>query len=97
MEIPAVLARLVNDVLDNRIARGAIGRANDARDTALATQDAVLGLLNLPTATEVGTVLSRIKSLSQRMELLEDSVEQLNATMSRIERHLAEQKVDAQV
>ena len=77
-----MLVNIVNQVLDNPVARGAIERAQDARDGALAAQDAVLGVLNLPTATVVETVLLRLKSISQRLEQLEDSIEQLNANVA---------------
>ncbi|GAB4583701.1 hypothetical protein [Nocardia sp. IFM 10818] len=88
-----MITNLLNDVLSNPIARGAIDRAQDARDAALEAQEAVLGLLNLPTATGVDTILHRMKSISQRLELLEDAVENLNrsaATIASISKKLTE-------
>ncbi|MBL1074687.1 hypothetical protein JK358_09785 [Nocardia sp. 2] len=79
-----MLTSFLNDILENPIAKGAIDRANDARDTALATQQAILSLLNLPTATDVETITHRLKSISQRLEQLEDAVDNLNRTATTI-------------
>ncbi len=75
-------AGLLNDVLAHPVTRGAIERTTDARDTALATQEAVLGLLNLPTAAEVERVFQRLRSISQRLELLEDAIDSVGGSIS---------------
>lgn len=88
-----MFTELLNDVLSNPVTKTAMGRVQDARDTALATQEALLGLLNLPTAADVDTILHRVKSLSQRLELLEDAIENLNrstATIASISKKLTD-------
>lgn len=88
-----MFTELLNEVLSNPVTKTAMGRVQDARDTALATQDALLGLLNLPTAADVDTILHRVKSLSQRLEMLEDAIENLNrstATIASISKKLTD-------
>lgn len=71
--------RLFNTIMDTPIARGAIEAGNDVRDAALHTQDAVLDLFNVATANEINRLIQQVKSISRRLEALEDAVDQLTA------------------
>ena len=57
---------------------GAIGRAFDAREKAAQAQEVALGALNLPSAADIERLTRRIRSLSQRLESIEDGVERLD-------------------
>lgn len=88
--------KLVNIVLDHPAAADALQRTGELRDAALAVQEAVLGMLNLPTASDVSRLDARLRSTSQRLEGIEDALEHLSgqvgvlpAALRGIEAHLA--------
>jgi hypothetical protein len=56
---------------------GAIARAFEAREKALQAQEAALGALNLPSAADIERVTRRLRSLSQRLEGIEDAIDRL--------------------
>jgi len=67
----------------NPVVHAAIARAFDAREKAVAAQEAAMGALNIPSAADVERVTRRLRSVSQRMEGIEDSLD-------RVEERLAE-------
>jgi hypothetical protein len=93
------LGRALSDLLDNPILTGAIGRAFDAREKAAQAQELAMGALNLPSAADIERLTRRLRSLSQRLEGIEDGVDRLNrsltapkveARLARIEERLGE-------
>lgn len=68
------LGRALTDLLDSPVISGAIGRAFDAREKAAQAQELAMGALNLPSATDVERLTRRLRSLSQRLEGIEDGV-----------------------
>jgi TolA-binding protein len=100
------LGRALSDLLDNPILTGAIGRAFDARERAVQAQELAMGALNLPSAADIERLTRRLRSLSQRLEGIEDGVDRLSrsltapkveARLEKIEGQLGElsRKVDA--
>lgn len=85
------LGKALADLLENPLVTGAIGKAFDARDRAAEAQEIALGLLNLPTATDIERLTRRLRSIAQRMEGLEDGVQRIGRTLSEstVERRLA--------
>ncbi|WP_069159828.1 hypothetical protein [Nocardia altamirensis] len=75
------LFRIVNDVLSSPLAKSAIVLATQARDSALHGQDAALGFLNLPTADNVDRILRQVRGLSQRLEHLENTLDDIADSM----------------
>jgi hypothetical protein len=84
------IGRALSDLLDNPLLTGAVGRAFDAREKAAQAQELAMGALNLPSATDIERLTRRLRSLSQRLEGIEDGVE-------RIGRSLASPKVEARL
>lgn len=72
------LGRALSDLLDNPLLTGAIGRAFDAREKATQAQEVAMGALNLPSATDIERLTRRLRSLSQRLEGIEDGVGRLD-------------------
>ena len=56
---------------------GAIARAFDAREKAVQAQEAAMGALNLPSAADIERVTRRLRSLSQRLEGIEDAMDRI--------------------
>jgi len=74
------LGRALSELLESPLFTGAIGRAFDAREKAAQAQEVALGALNLPSAADIERLTRRIRSLSQRLEGIEDGVERLDSS-----------------
>src|ERR1044071_7426038 len=72
------LGKLAQDLLENPLVNGAIARAFTARERAGQAQEAALGALNIPTAADVERLTRRLRSVSQRLEGIEDGVDRLD-------------------
>ncbi|MEV6558215.1 hypothetical protein AB0M22_21050 [Nocardia sp. NPDC051756] len=75
------LFRIVNEVLNSPLTKSAITLATQARDSALLGQDAALDFLNLPTADNVDRILRQVRGLSQRLEQLENTLDDIADSM----------------
>jgi hypothetical protein len=71
------LGRVAEELVANPVVNGAIARAFEARERALQAQEVALGALNLPSAADIERVTRRLRSLSQRLEGIEDAIDRL--------------------
>ncbi|MBA2631291.1 MAG: hypothetical protein H0U84_09780 [Thermoleophilaceae bacterium] len=71
------LGRIAEELIGNPVVNGAIARAFDARERAVQAQEAAMGALNLPSAADIERVTRRIRSVSQRIEGIEDALDRL--------------------
>jgi chromosome segregation ATPase len=76
------LAKLAQDLLENPLVSGTISRAFEARERAAQAQDAALGALNLPSAADLERLTRRVRSVSQRLEGIEDAVDRLDERLA---------------
>src|ERR1700684_4555314 len=85
------LGRALADLLDNPLVTSTIGRAFDARERAAQAQELALSALNIPTAADIERLTRRLRSVSQRLEGIEDGVHRLNRALTEgsVERRLA--------
>jgi CRP-like cAMP-binding protein len=81
------LGKLAQDLLENPLVNSALTRAFDAREKATQAQEAALGALNIPSAADIERLTRRLRSVSQRLEGIEDGVD-------RLDQRLAELKAD---
>ena len=72
------LGKLAQDLLENPLVSGAITRAFEARERAVAAQEAAMGALNIPSAADVERLTRRLRSVAQRLEGIEDSLDRLD-------------------
>lgn len=72
------IGRLAQEMLDNPVVSGALARAFEAREKATQAQGVAMGALNLPSANDVERLTRRIRSLGQRLDGIEDSVDTVN-------------------
>jgi len=72
------LGKLAQDLLENPLVTGAIGRAFDAREKAVSAQETAMSALNLPSAADLERLTRRLRSVSQRLEGIEDGVDRLD-------------------
>jgi chromosome segregation ATPase len=76
------LGRLAQELLENPLVHGALSRAFEAREKAGAAQEAAMGALNLPSAADIERLTRRVRSLSQRLEGIEDGVDRLDTRLA---------------
>ena len=72
------LGKLAQDLLENPLVNSALTRAFDAREKASQAQEAAMGALNIPSAADVERLTRRLRSVSQRLEGIEDGVDRLD-------------------
>jgi HEPN domain-containing protein len=71
------LGRVAEELIANPVVNAAVARAFEAREKALQAQEAAFGALNLPSAADIERVTRRLRSLSQRLEGIEDAIDRL--------------------
>jgi uncharacterized coiled-coil protein SlyX len=76
------LGKLAQELLENPLVNSAITRAFDARERAVQAQEAALGALNLPSAADIERLTRRLRSVSQRMEGIEEAVDRLDQRLA---------------
>lgn len=72
------LGKLTQELLENPLVTGAIAKAFEAREKASAAQEVAMGALNLPSAADLERLTRRLRSVSQRLEGIEDSVDRVD-------------------
>src|SRR3954465_5905657 len=82
------LGKLAQDLLESPLVHGAIARAFEAREKAAQAQEVALGALNLPTASDIERLTRRVRSLSQRLEGIEDGVDRLDERLAALQTSL---------
>ena len=76
------LGKIAEELISNPVINGAIARAFEAREKAVQAQEATMGALNLPSAADIERVTRRLRSLSQRLEGIEDAIDRLEERVS---------------
>jgi predicted nucleic acid-binding Zn-ribbon protein len=76
------LGKLAQDLLENPLVHGALARAFEAREKASQAQEVAMGALNLPSAADLERLTRRVRSLSQRLEGIEDGVDRLDERLA---------------
>lgn len=76
------LGRIAEELVANPVVSAAVARALEARETAVRAQEAAMGALGIPSAADVERVTRRLRSVSQRLEGIEDSLDRLEGRLS---------------
>lgn len=77
------LGKIAQDLLENPLVSGALSRAFEARERAGQAQEVAMGALNLPSAADLERLTRRLRSVSQRLEGIEDAVDRLDDKLAR--------------
>jgi threonine synthase len=78
------LGKLAQDLLENPLVSGALTRAFTAREKAVQAQETAMGALNIPSAADIERLTRRLRSVSQRLEGIEDGVDRLGSRLERL-------------
>jgi septal ring factor EnvC (AmiA/AmiB activator) len=76
------LGKIAEELVANPLVNGAIARALEAREKALLAQEAAMGALNIPSAADIERVTRRLRSVSQRLEGIEDAIDRLEERLA---------------
>lgn len=75
------LGRVVQELLENPVVSGAVAHAFEAREKATQAQQVAMGALNLPSASDLERLTRRVRSVSQRLEGIEDTLDRLDGRL----------------
>ena len=76
------VGKLAQDLLENPLFANTLARAFEAREKAMQAQTVAMGALNLPSAADIERLTRRLRSVSQRLEGIEDGVERLDERLA---------------
>ena len=96
------IGKLAQELLDNPLISGALSRAFETRERAVRAQEAAMGALNLPSASDLERLTRRLRGVSQRLEGIDDGLDRVEQRIeslgsgSALEQRLAaiEEKLD---
>jgi chromosome segregation ATPase len=71
------IGKLAAELLENPMVSGALSAAFETRERALRAQEAAMGALNLPSASDLERLTRRLRGVSQRLEGIEDGLDRL--------------------
>jgi len=71
------LGRIAEELVANPVVSAAVARALDAREGAVRAQEAAMGALGIPSAADVERLTRRLRSVSQRLEGIEDALDRI--------------------
>src|SRR4051812_24408094 len=72
------LGKVAQELLENPLVTGALQRAFEAREKATQAQEVAMGALNLPSAADLERLTRRLRSVSQRLEGIEDGLDRID-------------------
>jgi chromosome segregation ATPase len=84
------IGKLAQELLENPVVSGALAAALQTRERAVHAQEAALGALNLPSASDLERLTRRLRSVSQRLEAIEDGLDRIEQKLGRLEAALDE-------
>lgn len=75
------LGRVAEQLAGNPVVAGALSRAFSAREKTVQAQEAAMGVLGIPSAADVERLTRRLRSVSQRLEGIEDVLDRLETRL----------------
>jgi DNA repair exonuclease SbcCD ATPase subunit len=77
------IGKLAQELLENPVVSGALSAAFETRERAMRAQEVAMGALNLPSASDLERLTRRVRSVSQRLEGIEDGLDRLDGRLER--------------
>jgi hypothetical protein len=79
------IGKLAQELLENPVISGALSTALGTRERAMRAQEVALGALNLPSASDLERLTRRLRSVSQRLEGVEDVLDRVEQRVAGLE------------
>lgn len=87
------IGKLAQDLLENPVVSGALSAAFETRERAMKAQEVALGALNLPSASDLERLTRRLRSVSQRLEGIEDVLDRIERRVEQLDAAPVEQRL----
>jgi septal ring factor EnvC (AmiA/AmiB activator) len=71
------IGKLAQELLESPVVARALSAAFETRERATRAQEVAMGALNLPSASDLERLTRRLRSVSQRLEALEDGLDRV--------------------
>ena len=71
------IGKFAQELLESPVISGALTAVFESRERATRAQEVAMGALNLPTASDIERLTRRVRSVSQRLEGLEDGLDRV--------------------
>jgi hypothetical protein len=71
------IGKLAQELLENPVVTGALSAAFETRERAVRAQEAAMGALNIPSASDMERLTRRLRAVSQRLEGVEDGLDRI--------------------
>jgi DNA repair exonuclease SbcCD ATPase subunit len=75
------IGKLAQELLESSVVAGALSAAFETRERAMRAQEMAMGALNIPSASDIERLTRRVRSVSQRLEGIEDSLDRLESRL----------------
>ena len=89
------IGKLAQELLENPVVSGALSAALETRERAMRAQEVALGALNLPSASDLERLTRRLRSVSQRLEALEDGIDRVEQRVTGLSTGSLEDRLEA--
>lgn len=83
------IGELAQAMLENPVFNGAMTKAFGAGERAMSAQRSALGALNVASSSDLTRLEQRLRSLSGRLEAIEDSLDQIASDIAALRKQLA--------
>jgi hypothetical protein len=91
------LGKIAEELASNPVVTGALQRAFDAREKAVAAQNVAMGAFNIPSAADIERLTRRLRSVSQRLEAIEDTLDRVEERMQKVAQQQPDGSADEEV
>ena len=89
------IGKLAQELMENPMVSGALAAALGTRERAMRAQEAALGALNLPSASDLERLTRRLRSVSQRLEGIEDGLDRVEQRVQGMQSATVEERLAA--
>jgi TolA-binding protein len=79
------IGKFAQELLENPMVSGALSAALETRERAMRAQELALSALNLPTGTDLERLTRRLRSVSQRLEGVEDALDRMERRVEELD------------
>jgi TolA-binding protein len=79
------IGKLAQELLESPMVSGALSAALETRERAMRAQELALSALNLPSGSDLERLTRRLRSVSQRLEGVEDALDRMDRRVEELD------------
>ena len=89
------IGKFAQELMENPMLTSALSAAMETRERAMRAQEVALGALNLPSASDLERLTRRLRSVSQRLEGVEDVLDRVERRVQGLDGSPLEERLAA--